>query len=77
MELTTLRLFLPVAKLNTVRVLLSVVVNKECPLYQRNVKNTFLNVDLEEELYMSHPLGFEARFDNQVCKLQKSLYGLK
>ncbi|TYK01386.1 Cysteine-rich RLK (receptor-like protein kinase) 8 [Cucumis melo var. makuwa] len=69
--------FSPVAKLNTVKVLLSIVVNKDWPLYQLNVKNVFLNEDLEEEVYMSPPLGFKAQFDHRVCKLQKSLYGLK
>ncbi|KAL0559388.1 hypothetical protein IC582_003997 [Cucumis melo] len=66
-----------VTKLNTVRVLFSVVVNKDWPLYQLDVKNAFLNGDLVEEVYMSPLPGFEAQFGQQVCKLQKSLYGLK
>ncbi|TYK25905.1 Cysteine-rich RLK (receptor-like protein kinase) 8 [Cucumis melo var. makuwa] len=69
--------FSPVAKLNTVKVLLSVAVNKDWPLYQLDVKNAFSNGDLVEEVYMSPLLGFEAQFSQQVCKLQKSLYGLK
>ncbi|RVW98977.1 Retrovirus-related Pol polyprotein from transposon TNT 1-94 [Vitis vinifera] len=71
-------IFAPVAKLNTIRILLSLAVNQDCCLQQLDIKNAFLNGDLEEEVYMEIPLGFEeSMVKNQVCKLQKSLYGLK
>ena len=50
--------FSPVAKLNTVTVLLSLVANLDWPLHQFDVKNTFLRGDLKEEVYMGIPPGF-------------------
>ena len=45
---------------------------------QLNVKTTFLHGDLEEEIYMQQPEGFEERGkEHLVCRLKKSLYGLK
>ncbi|KAL6278328.1 hypothetical protein ACE6H2_021929 [Prunus campanulata] len=70
--------FAPVAKMNTVRVLLSIAVNKEWPLYQMDVKNAFLQGDLEEEVFMKLPPGHpQSNNPNLVCKLHKSIYGLK
>ncbi|RVW17830.1 Retrovirus-related Pol polyprotein from transposon TNT 1-94 [Vitis vinifera] len=70
--------FAPVAKLNTIRILLSLAVNQDWCLQQLDIKKTFLNGDLEKEVYMEIPPGFEGSMaKNQVCKLQKSLYGLK
>ncbi|RVW39635.1 Retrovirus-related Pol polyprotein from transposon RE1 [Vitis vinifera] len=70
--------FAPVAKINSIRVLLSLAVNSNWPLHQLDVKNAFLNGDLEEEVFMSPPPGFEESFGvGKVCKLKKSLYGLK
>ena len=63
--------FAPVAKLNTIRILLSMAVNLDWPLRQLDVKNAFLNGDLEEEVYMSPPPGFEEKFGSKVCRLKK------
>ena len=52
--------FSHVANLNTMRVLLFIVMNKDWCLYQLHPKNAFLNEDLEEEVYMSPPSRFEA-----------------
>ena len=76
-EIDYSKTFSPIAKLNTVRFLLSVVVNLNWSLQQLDVKNVFLNGDLKEEVYMDIPLDFDKRVDSKVCKLQKSLHSLK
>ena len=71
--------FAPVAKLDTFRILISIAASREWPLKQFDVKNAFLNGDLEEEVYMDIPPGVQCNFENRskVCRLKKSLYGLK
>ena len=71
--------FAPVAKINIVRVLLSMAANLDWPLQQFDVKNAFLHGDLTEEIYMELPPGCTGTDMNKgkVCKLKKSLYGLK
>ena len=67
--------FAPIAKLNTIRVFLSLATNNDWQLQQLEVKNAFLNGDLEEGVFMELPPGFDvAREDGKVCKLKKSLY---
>ncbi|TYJ97018.1 Cysteine-rich RLK (receptor-like protein kinase) 8 [Cucumis melo var. makuwa] len=58
--------FSHVAKLNTVKVLLSVAVNKKWPLHQLDVKTVFLNGNLEEEVYKSSPPRSDVQFNHQV-----------
>ncbi|KAK8936568.1 hypothetical protein KSP39_PZI012702 [Platanthera zijinensis] len=69
--------FSPVVKLNTVRVLIFVAVHHQWPLLQLDIKNAFLNGDLQETVYMQQPPGFETTGESRVCHLLKSLYGLK
>jgi len=71
--------FALVAKINTVRILISLVVNRDWPLYQFGVKNMFSHGDLQEEVYMKLPPGciMQTQGNIQVCRLRKSLYGLK
>ena len=70
--------FALVAKMNTVRVLLSITTKMDWALQQLYVKNAFLHGDLEEEVFMELPPGFEDQLGRgKMCRLKKSLYGLK
>lgn len=66
------------ASLDTIRTLIALVAQKEWKLFQLDVKSTFLNGVLEEEVYTRQPEGFMMRnASHKVYKLRKSLYGLK
>lgn len=70
--------FAPVAKMNSVRVLISLVASQKWPSYQFDVKNAFLDGDLDEEVFMKPPPSFQnVGAKGKVCKLRKALYSLK
>ena len=67
-----------VTKMNTHWILLSLAANLNWSSQQFEVENAFLHEDLEKEVYMNVPPGFSHRkWGNKVCRLKKSLYGLK
>ena len=56
---------------------ISIVASQDWPLHQMDVKNAFLHGDLKEEIYMVLPPGLSSSSSLDVCKLKRSLYGLK
>ena len=71
-------IFSPVVKMSSIRVILGLTASLDLVLEQMDVKTAFLHGDLEEEIYMVQPEGFEAKGkEHKVCRLKKSLYGLK
>nr|GEX98018.1 zinc finger, CCHC-type [Tanacetum cinerariifolium] len=70
--------YAPVALITTIRLLLALAAIHNLVIHQMYVKTTFLNGDLNEEVYMKQPKGFiMLSNEHKVCKLVKSLYGLK
>jgi hypothetical protein len=70
--------FAPVARLESIRILLAYATHHGFKLYQMDVKSAFLNGPIKEEVYVEQPPGFESEeYPNHVYKLHKALYGLK
>ncbi|KAJ1686716.1 hypothetical protein LUZ63_018106 [Rhynchospora breviuscula] len=70
--------FAPVARLESIRMLLAYAANKGFTLFQMDVKSAFLNGWIDEEVYVQQPPGFVDHFNpDYVFKLHKALYGLK
>ena len=67
--------FSPVVKFASIRTLLAIAVKHGYEVHQMDVVTAYLNGDLLEDVYMTQPEGY--RNSNQVCKLNRSLYGLK
>ena len=70
--------FSPVVKFTSIRLIIAIVAYLDLELHQMDVKTAFLNGELEEEIYMEQPIGFIVKGqDQKVCKLHRSIYGLK
>ena len=70
--------YAPVARLDTVRLLISLAAHHKWKIYQLDVKSAFLNGVLEEEVYVEQPEGFQVQGEeDKVYRLKKALYGLK
>jgi hypothetical protein len=69
--------YAPVSKHTTLRALLAIVAQQDLELHKLDVKTTFLNGELEEEIYMQQPQGYEQGGPNTVCRLLRALYGLR
>ncbi|GJX66418.1 retrotransposon protein, putative, ty1-copia subclass [Tanacetum coccineum] len=70
--------FSPVADIRAIRILISIAAFYDYEIWQMDVKTAFLNGYLDEDIYMVQPEGFvDPKHPRKVCKLQRSIYGLK
>ena len=70
--------FALIAKLNTIRMLISLATKKHWIMDQLDVKSSFLNEELKEDVYLERPEGFVQKGKEHLfCRLKKALYGLK
>ena len=68
--------FAPVAKMDSIRLAFAIAASKQWEVHHMDVKCDFLNGDLTKYIYMHQPQGFDTN-SSLVCRLKKSLYGLK
>lgn len=70
--------FAPVARYESIRILLAIAAKRDYEIMKFDVKTAFLNGDLQEEIYIEQPPGYKDKSQpNAVLKLHRSLYGLK
>ena len=70
--------FSPVVRFESIRTVVALAAQKGLQIHQMDVETAFLNGELAEVIYMKQPEGFVQKDkETQVCKLKKSLYGLK
>ena len=70
--------FTPIARYTSIRSIISLAAQMGWEIHHMDVKATFLNGVIEEEVYIEQPYGFEIHeYKTHVCRLKKALYGLK
>jgi transposase InsO family protein len=69
--------FAPVVRATTLRLLLAIATQRKLKIHHFDAKTAFLNGELKETIYMKQPEGFVDAKEELVCKLNKSIYGLK
>jgi hypothetical protein len=70
--------FAPVARFESIRMLLAYATRHGFKIYQMDIKNSFLNGPIKEEVFVEQPPSFKSEgYPNHVYKLYKTLYGLK
>ena len=70
--------FAPVPLLETVRLIISLAAQNSWRIHQMDVKSTFLNGDLEDEVYIEQPKSYTVKGEeDKVLRLKKAIYGLK
>ena len=68
--------FTPVARMDSIRLVLAIATSKRWEVNHMDVKSAFLHGDLEEEIYIRQPDGY-TKYSSMSCKLSKYLYGIK
>ena len=69
--------FSPTANLTSIRVVMQKAAQDNLILHQMDVKTAYLHAPIDRDIYMEQPEGYEKEGENLVCKLEKSIYGLK
>ena len=69
--------FSPVAMLKSIWTLLAIDAHYDYEVWQMDVKTAFFNSYIEEDIFIEQPKGFESEEGLKMCKLNKSIYGLK
>lgn len=77
-EIDYAKVFAPVARWDTIQIVISLAAKKNQVIYQLDVKSAFLHGEINEEVFVDQPLGYEQKgHESKVYRLKKALYGLK